>query len=79
MKVRNNILICVISGESKSFFLSILGPVLPYLRAADLGFSGQDAFRARTFGLTYTGSQLTFMTQNEKVIIFRDLLTRGHN
>ena len=29
--------------------------------------------------LTYTGSQLTFMTQNEKVIIFRDLLTRGHN
>ena len=23
--------------------------------------------------------QLTFMTQNEKVIIFRDLLTRGHN
>ena len=29
--------------------------------------------------LTYTGSQLTFMTQNEKAIIFCDLLTRGHN
>ena len=26
-----------------------------------------------------TGSQLTFITQNEKVMIFCDLLTRGHN
>ena len=72
------------------------------LRAADLGLSGQDAFRGRTFGrfpaslfsplalssnwtliliqllqcsffVSYAGSQLTLMTQNEKVHIFRYL------
>ena len=31
------------------------------------------------FFVTNAGSQLTFITQNEKVMIFRDLLTRGHN
>ena len=29
--------------------------------------------------LTYMGSQLTFMTQNEKVMIVRYLLIRGPN
>ena len=80
------------------FYLFLQTRSCAALRAADLGLSGQDAFRARTFGrfpvslfsplelssnhfslLTYTGSQLTFMTQNEKVMIFRYLLTRGHN
>ena len=35
--------------------------------------------RKWSFFVTNAGSQLTFMTQNEKVLIFRYLLTRGHN